>query len=46
VKDAYWVTLPTPIQIPGKAFVRSAKVKFPQAVAAATKVLLEKIGVK
>lgn len=34
VKDAYYVTLPKSIHIPGKAFVRNAQDKTPQAVAA------------
>ena len=34
VKDAYYVTLPTPIQIPGKAFVRRAADKLPLAFSA------------
>ena len=33
-KDDYYVTLPKPIQIPGKAFVRNAQDKTPQAVEA------------
>ncbi|WP_159917870.1 HK97 gp10 family phage protein [Pantoea sp. 18069] len=34
-KDAYYVTLPTPIQVPGKAFVRSASSALPAAQKAA-----------
>ena len=34
-KDAYYVTLPVPKQIPGKAFVRSAESSLPQAQKAA-----------
>lgn len=34
-KDAYYVTLPTPKQVPGKAFVRSAASALPQALKAA-----------
>ncbi|WP_288896611.1 HK97 gp10 family phage protein [uncultured Delftia sp.] len=34
-KDAYYVTLPTPIQVPGKAFVRSAESAVPEAQKAA-----------
>jgi hypothetical protein len=43
-KDAYWVTLPTPIQVPAKAFVRRAIDKFPAAYAAAEAELLRRIG--
>lgn len=45
-KDAYYVTLPTPIQIPAKAFVRSAASKMPQAMAAAEAELLKRINKK
>lgn len=34
-KNAYWVTLPTPRHVPGKAFVRSAATSFPEAYSAA-----------
>ena len=34
-KDAYYVTLPTPKQIPGRAFVRSAISSLPEAQKAA-----------
>lgn len=44
VKDAYYVTLPTPIQVPAKAFVRRAVDKFPQAYAAAEAELLRRIN--
>lgn len=44
VKDAYYVTLPTPIQVPAKAFVRRAQSKFDAAYAAAEAVLLERIN--
>ena len=41
VKDAYYVTLPTPLQIPGKAFIRSAADKAPLAFAAMENKLFE-----
>lgn len=44
VKDAYYVTLPTPIQVPAKAFVRRAIDKFPQAYAAAEAEFLKRIN--
>lgn len=34
-KDAYYVTLPTPIQVPGKAFIRSAESSLVEAQKAA-----------
>lgn len=43
-KDAYYVTLPAPVQVPGKAFVRSAHSVLPEAYAAAQKVLLERLN--
>jgi len=43
-KDAYYVTLPTPIQVPAKAFVRGAASRFPQAMAAAEAELLKRIN--
>ena len=39
-KDAYYVTLPTPKQVPGKAFVRSASSSSAAAAKAAEDVLL------
>ena len=42
-KDAYYVTLPTPRHIPGRAFVRSAAGSFPQAFKAAEDELLGRI---
>ena len=44
VKDAYFVTLPTPIQVPAKAFVRRAQSKFDAAYAAAEAELLRRIN--
>lgn len=41
VKDAYYVTLPTPVQIPGKAFVRRAADKLPIAFSAMENKLFE-----
>jgi hypothetical protein len=41
VKDAYYVTLPTPIQIAGKAFMRRAADKAPLAFAAMEQKLFE-----
>lgn len=42
-KDAYYVTLPTPKQVPGKAFVRSASSALPAAARAAEDELLRRI---
>jgi hypothetical protein len=42
-KDAYWMPLTTPKQVPGHAFVRRAAVKFPQAAAAAADVIARAI---
>lgn len=42
-KDAYWVTLPTPVQVPAKAFIRRAIGKFDAAYAAAEAELLKRI---
>ncbi len=44
VKDAYYVTLPTPIQVPAKAFVRRAMDSSGRALDAGEKVLLERIN--
>lgn len=44
VKDAYWVTLPAPIQVPAKAFVRRAVNKFDAAYQAAEAELLRRIN--
>jgi hypothetical protein len=44
VKDAYYVTLPTPIQVPAKAFMRRASDKFPAAYAAAEAELIKRIN--
>jgi hypothetical protein len=43
-KDAYYVPLPTPIQIPAKAYMRRAADHFPQAYEAAAAELLKRIG--
>jgi hypothetical protein len=43
-KDAYYVPLPTPIQVPAKAFVRRSVDKFPQAYAAAEAELLRRLN--
>lgn len=43
-KDAYWVTLPTPIQVPAKAFVRRAQSAFDRAYAAAEEELLRRLN--
>jgi len=45
VKDAYYVTLPTPKQVAARPFVRPAMVKFPQAVKAAEEVLMRALNV-
>lgn len=42
-KDAYYVPLPAPRQVPAKSFVRKAQVKFPQAEQAAADTLLRLI---
>jgi Flp pilus assembly protein TadG len=39
VKDAYYVPLPAPRQVPARSFVRRAEVKFPQAAQAAADML-------
>lgn len=39
VKDAYYLPLPAPKQVPALSFVRRAQVKFPQAAQAAADVL-------
>jgi hypothetical protein len=39
VKDAYYVALAAPRQVPAKSFVRKAEVKFPQAAQAAADAL-------
>lgn len=44
--DAYYVTLPNPKQVAARPFVRPAMSKFPQAVDAARKVLLQQIAKK
>lgn len=45
-KDAYYVALPTPIQVPAKSFVRNAASRFPEALAAAEAELLKRINQK
>lgn len=42
-KDAYWLTLPTPKQVPGHAFVRSAEASFELAYQAAEAELIRRI---
>ena len=42
-KDAYYVTVPTPKQVPGKAFVRSAGSALPDAIRAAEDELRRRI---
>lgn len=42
-KNAYYVTLPTPRQVPGKAFVRNAAAAMPQAYLAAEEELLRRV---
>lgn len=42
-KDAYYVTLPTPKQVPGKAFVRSAESASQEAYRAAEDALLQRL---
>lgn len=43
-KDAYYVTLATPKQVAARSFVRSAAVKFPQALDAAAAELMRRVG--
>lgn len=43
VKDAYYVTLPSPKQVTGKAFVRSAESSIPEAVLAAEDELIRRL---
>ena len=45
-KDAYYVTLPTPKQIPGRAFIRSAEAVLPQAALAAEDELIKRVLAK
>lgn len=45
-KNAYYVTLPTPIHVPGRAFVRSAQSAFEEAYKVAEDELLRRILVK
>lgn len=45
-KDAYYVTLPVPRQIPGKAFVRGAMSQFPAAQAAMQARFLEEAALR
>ena len=42
-KDAYYIPLPTPKQIPGKAFVRSAESSLPEAYLAAEDELIKRL---
>lgn len=44
VKEAYYVTLPVPIQVPGKHFVGRAFDKIDLAYEAANKVLIQRLG--
>lgn len=44
--DAYYVTLPTPIQVPAKAFMRRAAALFPQAYDAAEQYFLNRLAAK
>lgn len=41
--DAYYVTLPTPVQVPAKSFVRRAESAAPRAIEAARQVLLTRL---
>lgn len=41
--DAYYVTLPVPKQVAARPFVRPAQAKMPQAIAAAEKVLFDRL---
>ena len=45
-KDAYYVTLPSPKQIPAKAFIRSATSSIPAAQQAARDELWKRLGIK
>lgn len=42
--DAYYVTLPVPIHVPARPFIRPAMAKFPQAMEAARAELLKRIN--
>lgn len=42
-KDAYWVALPTPIQVAARPFVRPAVNKLPEAIEAGLKVLQSRL---
>jgi hypothetical protein len=42
--DAYYVTLPTPKQVPAKSFIRRAESAAPRAIQAATDVLLRHLA--
>lgn len=41
--DAYYVTLPSPVQVPAKSFVRRAESAFPRAIQAAETVIVDYI---
>lgn len=43
-KDAYYVTLSTPVQVPGKFFVKSAYDKLPEALEAVQNEISKRIG--
>lgn len=45
-KDAYYIPLPVPKQIPGKAFVRSAASSIPAAATAAREEIWKRLGPK
>jgi len=44
IKDAYYVTLPVPIQVPARSFLRNATSAFPRAHDAMEKVLIQKFA--
>lgn len=45
-KDAYYIPLPTPKQVPGRAFMRSAESSLPEAYQAAEQELLRRVTKK
>ena len=45
-KDAYYVTLPAPVQVPAKPFLRPALSKMEAAMSAAREEIMKRIGAK
>ncbi len=44
-RDAYYVTLPAPRQVPAQSFLRAARAKLPEALEAARRELVNRVGV-